>query len=159
MLGTRLARKWEQNQYFCRHTFISEPAWFLICLRFIRPIIVNIFSLNRYLFSLCKDPPNFYWGEGGSVHRQEPIWWAPDTGYYLFYFYLVTDEEQQCGNPVNKQITYLLTYCKSITTNGLHVDWILVWSNFSVVCYTAVFSIVTQRGALRDDTKNGCVAD
>ncbi|CAH3148087.1 unnamed protein product [Porites evermanni] len=34
----------------------------------------------------------------------------------------VTDEEQQCGSPVNKQITYLLTYCKSITTNGLHVD-------------------------------------
>ena len=28
--------------------------------------------------------------------------------------------------------------------------------------YTAVFSVVTQRlwgGALRDDTKNGCVAD
>ena len=37
----------------------------------------------------------------------------------------------------------------------------------TVVCYTAVFSVVTQRssplsywgGALRDDTKNGCVAD
>ena len=31
-----------------------------------------------------------------------------------------------------------------------------------IVCYTAVFSVVTQRlggGALRDDTKNGCVAD
>ena len=30
-----------------------------------------------------------------------------------------------------------------------------------VVCYTAVFSDVTQQwgGALRDDTKNGCVAD
>ena len=32
-----------------------------------------------------------------------------------------------------------------------------------VVCYTAIFSVVTQRsswgGALRDDTKNGCVAD
>ena len=34
-----------------------------------------------------------------------------------------------------------------------------------VVCYTAVFSVVTQRsplsgqGALRDDTKNGCVAN
>ena len=32
-----------------------------------------------------------------------------------------------------------------------------------VVCYTAVFSVVTQRfsplGVLRDDTKNGCVAD
>ena len=33
----------------------------------------------------------------------------------------------------------------------------------TLVCYTAVFSVVTQRssplGALRDDTKNGCVAD
>ena len=33
----------------------------------------------------------------------------------------------------------------------------------SLVCYTAVFSVVTQssspQGALRDDTKNGCVAD
>ena len=32
----------------------------------------------------------------------------------------------------------------------------------SVICYTAVFSVVTQRsspGALHDDTKYGCVAD
>ena len=28
-----------------------------------------------------------------------------------------------------------------------------------LVCYTAVFSIVTQRSSLRDDSKNGCVAD
>ena len=35
-------------------------------------------------------------------------------------------------------------------------------TSLHVVCYTAVFSVVTQRsslGALRDDTKNGCVAD
>ena len=38
-------------------------------------------------------------------------------------------------------------------------------SSCPVVCYTAVFSAVTQRssplvgGALRDHTKNGCVAD
>ena len=33
---------------------------------------------------------------------------------------------------------------------------------YLLVCYTAVFRVVTQRsspGALRDDTKNGCVAD
>ena len=34
----------------------------------------------------------------------------------------------------------------------------------TLVCYTAVLSVVTKcsstlRGALRDDTKNGCVAD
>ena len=28
-----------------------------------------------------------------------------------------------------------------------------------LVCYTAVFSVVTQCSFLRDDTKNGCVAD
>ena len=35
-------------------------------------------------------------------------------------------------------------------------------SGIPLVCYTAVFSVVTQRsrgGALRHDTKNGCVAD
>ena len=32
--------------------------------------------------------------------------------------------------------------------------------SYELVCYTAVFSVVTQwGGALRDDTKNGCVAD
>ena len=42
----------------------------------------------------------------------------------------------------------------------------LFWrSKSTLVCYTAVFSVVTQRssslwgGALRDDTKKGCVAD
>ena len=36
---------------------------------------------------------------------------------------------------------------------------------YVLVCYTAVFSVITQRsspqweGALRDDSKNGCVAD
>ena len=28
-----------------------------------------------------------------------------------------------------------------------------------LVCYTAVFRVVTWEGALRDDTKNGCIAD
>ena len=29
----------------------------------------------------------------------------------------------------------------------------------TIVCYTAVFSVITQRSSLRDDSKNGCVAD
>ena len=31
----------------------------------------------------------------------------------------------------------------------------------TLVCYTAIFRVVTQRSSppLRDDTKNGCVAD
>ena len=44
--------------------------------------------------------------------------------------------------------------------------WDCYWARAGqlLVCYTAVFSVVTQRssplkGALRDDTKNGCVAD
>ena len=34
-------------------------------------------------------------------------------------------------------------------------------TSIQIVCYTAVFSVVTQRwgGALRDDSKNDCVAD
>ena len=41
----------------------------------------------------------------------------------------------------------------------LSIVSVLFESRLGVVCYTAVFSVVTQRGALRDDTKNGCVAD
>ena len=45
-----------------------------------------------------------------------------------------------------------------------YIRWIAL-SNVWIVCYTAVFRVVTQRssplrgGALRDETKNGCVAD
>ena len=28
-----------------------------------------------------------------------------------------------------------------------------------IVCYTAIFRVVTQRSSLRDDAKNDCVAD
>ena len=40
----------------------------------------------------------------------------------------------------------------------------LALSMAALVCYTAVFSVATKRsshwgGALRDDSKNGCVAD
>ena len=39
------------------------------------------------------------------------------------------------------------------------------WSKSTLVCHTAVFSVVTQRScslggeALRDDTKKGCLVD
>ena len=36
--------------------------------------------------------------------------------------------------------------------------YVLFVSRAKIVCYTAVFSVVTQ-GSLRDDSKNGCVAD
>ena len=32
-------------------------------------------------------------------------------------------------------------------------------AGLGIVCYTAVFRVVTRWGALRDDTRNGCVAD
>ena len=46
----------------------------------------------------------------------------------------------------------------------------IFYPDLHLVCYTAVFSVLTQRsfpqtavsawgGALRDDSKNGCVAD
>ena len=59
-------------------------------------------------------------------------------------------------------------------TVNIFQNWRYYWysrpfcrfSIHSLVCYTAVFSVVTQcsstlvgRTALRDDTKNGCVAD
>ena len=52
--------------------------------------------------------------------------------------------------------------------NSFLHQWLCTYSCFAteaVVCYTAVFSVVTRRssplsgGALRDNTKNGCVAD
>ena len=44
------------------------------------------------------------------------------------------------------------------TTGKDFLDSLIIGrTNAKVVCYTAVFSVVG--GALRDDTKNGCVAD
>ena len=45
----------------------------------------------------------------------------------------------------------------------LEIDF-WVWSSAGLVCYTAVFFVSSRKarywgGALRDDTKNGCVAD
>ena len=57
-------------------------------------------------------------------------------------------------------------YMKFITSFRLYLSWVYyqpIWliATQQLVCYTAVFSVVTQRWgeALRDDTKNGCVAD
>ena len=58
-----------------------------------------------------------------------------------------------------------MAYLITRTTRFFLVLWKLFFGNyfqlaFLVVCYTAVFSVVTQRSSpLRDDTKNGCVAD
>ena len=58
-----------------------------------------------------------------------------------------------------------MAYLITRTTRCFLVLWKLFFGNyfqlaFLVVCYTAVFSVVTQRSSpLRDDTKNGCVAD
>ena len=49
---------------------------------------------------------------------------------------------------------------RETSTSGEERGETAVFAGFFLVCYTAVFSVVTQRGgALRDDTKNGCVAD
>ena len=60
---------------------------------------------------------------------------------------------------VNHNILY---HCRKVLYTGENR-----WESVILVCYTAVFSVVTQRSstlyqwgrALRDDTKNGCVAD
>ena len=47
-----------------------------------------------------------------------------------------------------------------ITHENSDLGAISVKVTLHVVCYTAVFRVVTQAGgALRDDSKNGCVAD
>ena len=55
------------------------------------------------------------------------------------------------------QISAAVLYNGAMRTHtlgaGQFVQFIL-----ALVCYTAVFRVVTQR-SLRDDTKNGCVAD
>ena len=56
---------------------------------------------------------------------------------------------------VGQKVTPLLGL-KSYQIRGLRKIMI---SGVDIVCYTAVFSVVTQEGALRDDAKNGCVAD
>ena len=85
-------------------------------------------------------------------------------------------EEAKAGkNTTAPQSVKLQKYTITLFS-GDYKDWLRFWNQFTVevdgaaiseiskfnyllVCYTAVFSVVTQRGALRDDTKNGCVAD
>ena len=49
----------------------------------------------------------------------------------------------------------------AVVTGSCKLEYVCI--SCPIVCYTAVFSVVTQRsswgGTLRDDTKNGCVAD
>ena len=57
-----------------------------------------------------------------------------------------------------------LTHWKKERKNHAACVLVILLPALSLVCYAAVFSVVTQRsspqrGALRDDTKNGCVAD
>ena len=74
-----------------------------------------------------------------------PVWW----GWFLC-FYALGDTKQKKLTPldwgpplhVNRVLDTLLRYVVSVTFRG------------AVVCYTAVFSVVTQRGgALRDNTR------
>ena len=57
---------------------------------------------------------------------------------------------------------------RSLSKTALILSSVLIsvfWASLSLVCYIAVFRVVTQCSsplwgeALRDDTKNGCVAD
>ena len=50
-------------------------------------------------------------------------------------------------------------YAKMKPKRKTKIKHFISW--YQLVCYTAVFSVVTQPSSpeLRDDTKNGCVAD
>ena len=58
-----------------------------------------------------------------------------------------------------------ITLSVALVHNFVPDHWTARQSRLNLVCHTAVFSVVTQRtchmwgGALRDDTKKGCVAD
>ena len=58
-----------------------------------------------------------------------------------------------------------ITLFVALVHNLVPDHWTARQSRLNLVCYTAVFSVVTQRSchlwgeALRDDSKNGCVAD
>ena len=60
--------------------------------------------------------------------------------------------------PVVRRPIFLFPLFKSIFSYDV-LYYFNGWLTSTIVCYTAVFSVVTQRGALRDDSKNGCVAD
>ena len=76
-----------------------------------------------------------------------------------------------CFNPGGRTIdalrrycplTSYLTECSFFRCFCCHFILFTFLVGDRVVCYTAVLSVVTQRlwrGVLRDDTKNGCVAD
>ena len=52
-------------------------------------------------------------------------------------------------------------FCEVLSITEIRRPYVLRDTKRKVVCYTAIFSIVRQhwRGALCDNTKNGCVAD
>ena len=69
---------------------------------------------------------------------------------------------------INGTITFCATSCTGVLSAKLVLTGSKVWKEGrGIVCYTAILSVVTQRsspqrqwgGTLRDDSKNGCVAD
>ena len=76
-------------------------------------------------------------------------------------------DEYLLFNTVLKLSTFVQLINWSLKWRGFKSIWVLVYGAHlsrmakRVVCYTAVFSVVTQRtwGALHDDSKNGFVTD
>ena len=104
--------------------------------------------------------------------------WEPATWYCTSMFWLI-DSSQNSVTADQYRLTLsraqvsthrvqvffevicwqVATFQMIIGSSSIFLKCIWNKSCLWVVCYTAVFSVVTQRSSLRDDTKNGCVAD
>ena len=59
-----------------------------------------------------------------------------------------------------KALTFKTKFLLAQNSHVILEDHSNLHVTLGLVCYTAVSGVITQRGgALRDDTKNGCVAD
>ena len=105
-----------------------------------------------------------------------PWWWAPTmakplsvaaTAWVIWLctctrcWYVCFSDWYWGDNPVWQTGLPTSVGHQTYHVNVNKLKWEIIWTGgVTLVCYTAVFSVVTQgEGALRDDTKNGCVAD
>ena len=105
-----------------------------------------------------------------------PWWWAPTmakplsvaaTAWVIWLctctrcWYVCFSDWYWGDNPVWQTGLPTSVGHQTYHVNVNKLKWEIIWTGgVTLVCYTAVFSVVTQgEGALRDYTKNGCVAD
>ena len=116
-------------------------------------------------FLMCEQKPYLVWFS--CQHKSYPV-----SGYeHLSDMWLSSLEigaARSSFAPLQKSRRYQPFLCvnRSPIWYGFRAGAKTIWysgnialAGLGIVCYTAVFRVVTQWGALRDDTRNGCVAD